>query len=84
MKDFYIEERCTQNWDDMPKTPKGTYCSQCSMEVYDFTNKTPDEIRAMLYKFKDERLCTRMSRDQEAQINNDFVQWKISSKSHWK
>lgn len=82
MKNFYIHEMCTQNWDDMPKTQNGTYCSQCSMEVYDFTNKTPDDIRKMLHKFKNERLCTRMTRDQEAQLNRDFETWKLSTNKH--
>lgn len=82
MKDFFIEERCTQSWDKMPKTPNGTYCSQCSMEVYDFTNKSPEEIRAMLYRFKDKQLCTRMSVEQETQLNTDFQLWKHSTKHH--
>lgn len=82
MKDFYIEERCTQNWDDMPKTPNGTYCGQCSMEVYDFTNKSSEEIRAMLFQFRDKQLCTRMTKEQETKLNNDFEIWKTSTKKH--
>lgn len=80
MKNFYIEERCTQNWDDMPKTSNGTYCGQCSMEVYDFTNKTSEEIRAMLYQFRDKQLCTRMTVEQENTLNRDYELWKLSTR----
>ena len=82
MKNFYIEERCTQNWDDMPKTSNGTYCGQCSMEVYDFTNKSSEEIRAMLYQFRDKQLCTRMSVEQENNLNRDFELWQLSTRKH--
>lgn len=82
MKNFYIEERCTQNWDDMPKTSNGTYCGQCSMEVYDFTNKSSEEIRAMLYQFRDKQLCTRMTKDQEETLNRDFELWQLSARKH--
>lgn len=82
MKDFYIEERCTQNWDQMPKTSNGTYCDQCAMEVYDFTNKSSEEIRAMLLRFKNTQLCTRMTVEQEAKLNNDYEIWKLGAKKH--
>lgn len=82
MKNFYIEERCTQNWDDMPKTSNGTYCDQCSMEVYDFTNKSSEEIRAMLYQFRDKQLCTRMTVEQENALNKYFELWQLSTRKH--
>lgn len=82
MKDFYIEERCTQNWDKMPKTPNGTYCDQCSMEVFDFTNKSSEEIRAMLLRFKNTQLCTRMTVEQEAKLNREYEIWKVGTKKH--
>lgn len=82
MKNFYIEERCTQNWDDMPKTSNGTYCGQCAMEVYDFTGKSSDEIRVMLYQFRDKQLCTRMTADQENTLNREFELWQLSTRKH--
>ncbi|MFZ9029203.1 MAG: T9SS type A sorting domain-containing protein [Crocinitomicaceae bacterium] len=82
MKNFYIEERCTQNWNEMPKTSNGTYCGQCSMEVYDFTNKSSEEIRAMLYQFRDKQLCTRMTVEQESTLNREFELWQLSARKH--
>ena len=80
MKNFYIEERCTQNWDDMPKTTKGTYCGQCAMEVHDFTDKTSEEIRSILYQYRDKQLCTRMTVEQENTLNRDFMLWQHSAR----
>ncbi len=82
MKNFYIEERCSQNWDDMPKTTKGSYCSQCAIEVYDFTNKTSEEIRTLLYKFSDKHLCTRMTLEQKNNLNREFELWQLSKRKY--
>ena len=44
-KDFSF--KCPMSWDDMEATANGKFCSKCRKEVFDLTNCSTDEVRAM-------------------------------------
>lgn len=73
-----IKEPCHEDWDKMTSTEKGAHCKRCAMEVIDFTNKSPFEIKSILaQEFSPEgRLCGRITNYQLDQLNDDFFQWK--------
>ncbi len=44
MKNLYIPNPCSENWETMSPQEKGKFCSICSKCVIDFTEKQPQEI----------------------------------------
>lgn len=52
---------CSQDWDDMRPTAHGRHCDQCQHEVYDFTDLSVDEIRALPHTLP---LCGRFRAEQ--------------------
>lgn len=47
-KDFSF--KCPMSWDEMETTDKGKFCSKCSKEVFDLTDFSTDEVRALQEK----------------------------------
>jgi len=66
MKNIHIPQPCPEKWASMTPTENGATCSKCSTEVLDFTNLTPEEIKASLIKAKGNRVCAKMNSDQES------------------
>ncbi|MCS3871347.1 putative nucleic acid-binding Zn ribbon protein [Chryseobacterium ginsenosidimutans] len=52
MKNVYIPNPCSENWELMSSQEKGRFCSVCSKCVIDFTEKQPEEIQQILSKEK--------------------------------
>ena len=48
---------CTEDWNKMTPTDKGAYCDKCAFEVIDFTNQTPEEIKATLKSRMGQKTC---------------------------
>lgn len=44
-KDFSF--KCPMSWDDMEDSANGKFCSKCRKEVFDLTNCSTDEVRAL-------------------------------------
>lgn len=79
MKNINIPEPCSENWNEMTPTQKGAFCQKCALEVNDFTNKSGNEIRAILAQNIGSRVCGRIENVQLAELNTDFEAWKINS-----
>jgi hypothetical protein len=73
-----IKEPCNEDWSKMTPTERGAHCKHCELDVIDFTNKTPLEIKGILSKefTSEKRICGRITNYQLDQINDDFFQWK--------
>jgi hypothetical protein len=52
-----IPEPCTEDWNKMTPNEDGRFCSSCSKNVVDFTNKLPDEIQ--VYFQHNSNVCGR-------------------------
>ncbi len=78
-----IKEPCNEDWTKMTPTQKGAFCQACALDVVDFTNKTPLEIKFLLAEelSSDSRTCGRITNHQLDQINDEFFKWKSESES---
>lgn len=57
MSDLKLVRPCSVNIDDQPQTANGNFCSLCSVDVIDFRNLSPDEIKQTLLSNSNERSC---------------------------
>ncbi len=80
MKNINIPEPCSENWNEMTPTEKGGFCQKCALDVYDFTNKSGDEIRDILTLNIGSRVCGRIEPKQLDQLNEDFSAWRVTNK----
>ncbi len=66
MKDFKIRipEPCHEDWDAMTKNEQGRHCQVCSKTVVDFTNKSSEEIGAIIAENASSKLCGRFKTTQ--------------------
>lgn len=73
-----IKEPCNEDWNQMTPNERGAHCKHCALDVIDFTNKTPIEIKGILSNefSSGKRVCGRITNYQLDQINDDFFQWK--------
>lgn len=80
MRNIGIHEPCSENWNAMTPTEKGRFCQQCATQVYDFTNKSGDEIKQTLRTLIGQPVCGRITATQEDALNAEFDAWKFRSK----
>lgn len=59
MKNIYIPNPCSENWNEMNPEEKGRFCSVCSKCVIDFTEKNSQEIHKIIEEKSDESVCGR-------------------------
>ena len=68
MKNIYIPNPCSENWNEMNPEEKGRFCSVCSKCVIDFTEKNTLEIQQIITEKSDKSVCGRFYNHQ---LNND-------------
>ena len=83
MKNINIPEPCSEDWSKMTPNEKGAFCQKCSLDVYDFTNKSADQIRQVLALNMPNPVCMRLEPQQLDQLNNDFSAWKVQNKQSY-
>ncbi|MCD6018930.1 MAG: hypothetical protein K0S53_2051 [Bacteroidetes bacterium] len=59
-----IPEPCHEDWNSMQPDTKGKFCSSCSKAVFDFSNKTDDEITDILLEYKEQKVCGHFKKSQ--------------------
>lgn len=59
MKNIYIPNPCSENWNEMNPEEKGRFCSVCSKCVIDFTEKNSLEIQQIIEEKSDKSVCGR-------------------------
>jgi hypothetical protein len=50
LTDKHFSFKCPMNWDSMQATDNGRFCGRCGKEVFDLTNCSLDEVRALQQK----------------------------------
>jgi hypothetical protein len=83
MKNVGIQHACSEDWNKMTPTEKGAFCQKCAKQVYDFTTKSPHEIKLTLLKLKGQEICGRMTLTQERLLNAEFEQWMEENKTNF-
>lgn len=79
MKNIHIPEPCHENWADFTPTQKGAFCGSCQIDVVDFSNKTPDQVKAILKENAGKHMCGRFRKSQLDDLNADYTQWENQS-----
>ena len=59
-----VPEPCHEDWNSMQPDEKGKFCSSCSKSVFDFSNKTDQEIKHILLEYKDQKVCGHFKKSQ--------------------
>lgn len=60
---FIIEKPCGKDWEKMIPEAKGRFCECCTKCVFDFTDKSVEEIMAV-FQAQPGRVCGRFRREQ--------------------
>lgn len=79
MKNIHIPEPCHENWADFTPTEKGGFCHSCSIDVVDFSNKSPEEIKQILKENTGKHMCGRFKKSQLEELNDSFYAWDNQS-----
>jgi len=72
-----IPEPCDENWENMTPQEKGRHCDICEKTVFDFTNKTDEQIVRALEN--DGKLCGRFKTNQ---LDRELVLTRKSKNSY--
>lgn len=66
MKTFAISipKPCHEDWNKMTPDAKGAFCGSCQKSVYDFSNKSDEEILEVFEKKGKEKVCGRFTPSQ--------------------
>ena len=75
-----IPDPSSEDFSKMTPTEKGAFCHKCAIDVYDFTNKSGDEIRDILTLNIGGRVCGRIESRQLDELNDDFLVWKTNDR----
>ena len=59
-----IPEPCHEDWNAMQPDAKGKFCGSCNKAVFDFSNKTDNEIKDILVEYKDQKVCGHFKKTQ--------------------
>lgn len=56
-----IPKPCHEDWNKFTPDEKGAFCGSCKKSVYDFTNKTDEEIAQVFAETKGAKICGRFN-----------------------
>jgi hypothetical protein len=59
MKKIVIDKPCSVNWNSMKKIDGGRFCEVCNREVWDYSNKSADEIAQMIENLSTINFCAK-------------------------
>jgi tetrahydromethanopterin S-methyltransferase subunit B len=77
MKNIYIYDPCKEDWSKMTPTERGAFCKKCSIDVIDFTQKTPGQVKEILRANDSNRMCGHFGSEQLEMLNSgDFTYWQ--------
>lgn len=81
MKNISIDKPCGEDWSKMNPTEQGAFCQKCAIDVIDFTQKTPSEVKEILRQNQGKHLCGHFGEKQLELLNNDdYTFWQGQSK----
>lgn len=64
-----ISSKCPENWEGMDPCGENKHCLSCNKIVYDFTQKSDEEIIRFLNANKDQKICGRLTAAQIKQVS---------------
>jgi len=79
MKAISIDKPCSENWAAMTPSQQGAFCGKCQIDVVDFSNKTPLEVKLILQENVGKHMCGRFKKTQLDDINLEYTNWETQS-----
>lgn len=79
MKSVKIEKPCHEDWSAMTPSQKGAFCDKCQIDVFDFSERSNEEVKSILLANKGNHLCGRFTKSQLADLNRDYHIWENQS-----
>ena len=81
MKTFAISipKPCHEDWNKMTPDAKGAFCASCQKSVYDFSDKTDEEIISVFEKEEEGKVCGRFT---SAQLTQPVVSFGNASSTN--
>jgi hypothetical protein len=74
-----IPKPCTENWGEMSPTQRGAFCQTCAVDVIDFSNKNPEEVKATLKANIGKHMCGRFKKSQLSDLSRTYQIWENQS-----
>ena len=71
-----IPDPCNEDFSKMTETERGAFCQKCSIDTFDFTRLSTNEINKIIKNTKGEHICGRITNKQLAELNAGFEHWK--------
>lgn len=74
-----IPKPCSENWGEMTPTQRGAFCKTCAIDVIDFSNKSPDEVKQTLKANIGKHMCGRFKKGQLTDLSIAYKNWENQS-----
>lgn len=71
---IHIPDPCHEDFNKMTPTERGSFCSKCSTDTYDFRRMAIPEIKFILEN-SDGKVCGQIYQHQINKINADYLNW---------
>lgn len=74
-----IPNPCSENWVEMTPTQRGAFCQTCAVDVVDFSDKNPEEVKKTLRANIGKHMCGRFKESQLSDLSHTYQIWKNQS-----
>jgi len=74
-----INKPCHENWAEMTPTQQGAFCQKCAVDVVDFSEKSPQQVKEILLAKRNDHICGRFSKNQLVGLNEVYENWTDQS-----
>ena len=74
-----IPKPCSENWNEMTPTQRGAFCQKCAIDVIDFSNKSPIEVKETLKANIGKHMCGRFKKSQLEDLSQSYHIWENQS-----
>lgn len=75
-----IPKPCSENWKEMTPTQRGAFCQKCAIDVIDFSNKSPIEVKETLKANIGKHMCGRFKKSQLEDLSQSYHIWENQSR----
>lgn len=74
-----IPKPCNENWGEMSPAQRGAFCQTCAIDVIDFSNKNPEEVKETLKANIGKHICGRFKKSQLSYLSRTYQIWENQS-----
>jgi hypothetical protein len=71
-----IPDPCHEDFSKMTPTQRGSFCSKCEIDTFDFRNLSDQQINKVILENKGQHLCGQFTKRQLDSLNRGYLDWK--------